>query len=104
MVNMLDDWDKRCVAVLEELQEQVAGVRKAAVEMRRREEGLERQRAKLMDEGKGAGGTAKRAGEGEGGDNMGDLGSGLKRTRGARGGAGAGGLLGGLGKRLGGGA
>ena len=41
--------------------------------------------------------------KGGGGDDAGEIGSGMKRTRGAKGGAGAGGLLGGLGKKLGGG-
>ena len=65
LVNVLNDWDQRCVSVLEELQEQVAGVKKAAIEKRRKEEGLEKQRSKLMDEGKGAGGNAKRGVEAE---------------------------------------
>ena len=103
MVKVLEDWDKRCVGVLDELQDHIAAVRKAAVERRRREAELERQRAKLMDEGRGAGGNAKRGVEGEGGGDVGEVGSGLKRTRGAKGGAGTGGLIGGLGKRLGGG-
>lgn len=103
MANVLDDWDKRCVGVLDELQEQIAGVRKAALERKRREEGMEKQRARLMKDPKEAGGNAKRGVEGEGGGDVNDIGSGLKRTKGAKGGTGAGGLLGGFGKRLGGG-
>ena len=99
MIKVLEDWDKRCVVVLDGLQEEVRDIRKAALERKRKEDGIERQRAKLVDEGKGPG-SGKRSVEGAGEMDAGELAGGLKRTRGAKGAAG---LLGGLGKRLGGG-
>ncbi len=99
LVGTLKDWDERCVDVLEELQRQVREVRKAALERKRKEDGIERQRAKLMDEGKGAG-SGKRSVEVPDETDPGDANGGLKRTRATKGGAA---LFGGLGKRMGGG-
>ena len=99
MIKVLEEWDQRCVNVLDELQARVLEVRKMATERKRKEDGIERQRVKLIDDGKMQG-SGKRSVEGTGELDAGDIAGGLKRTRGAKGAAG---LLGGLGKRLGGG-
>ena len=99
LVETLEDWDKRCVGVLEDLQRQVQEVKREALERKKRKDGIERQRSKLVDEGKGAG-SGKRGVEVSDETDPGDANGGLKRTRAAKGGTG---LLGGLGKRLGGG-
>lgn len=96
LVKTLEDWDTRCVDVLEELQQQIVGIKKRALEWKWREDGIERQRVKLMDEGKGAS-SGKRSVEVADETDSGDANGGLKRTRGSRGGAA---LFGSFGKKL----
>lgn len=101
MVAVLEDWDKRCINVLGEIEGQVAEVRRKAVDRRRREaeheRTVEKRMAEISRDGKGK--LGKRGGE-EGEEMDVEKGDG-GRTRGAkRGGAN---FFGGFGRRLGGG-
>ncbi|KAL9124235.1 MAG: hypothetical protein Q9217_006416 [Psora testacea] len=102
MVSVLEDWDSRCVEVLAELETHMREVRKSAMKERRREEANEKAVAKAMEnKEKGNGKIVGKRGVGEEGDEMEiDEGGAGTRTRNAKRG---GGMLKGLGKRLGGG-
>lgn len=110
MVQVLEDWDARCVEALGEIKAQIAEVRRRAVEARRRE--IENQKAVEQAMGeehevlaktpgkRGAGDKDDGDGKGEAGDEMEvDEESGRGRPRGAKRG---GGRLTGFAKKLGG--
>ncbi len=111
MVAVLDDWDKRCIGVLAEIEGQVNDVRRNAAERRRRQQEAERVIEKTMEEegvkekGKAAGKRGAADGENtggydaEGGEEM-DVDDVLGRG-GARNAKRGGGRLGGIGRRLG---
>ncbi|KAL9610271.1 MAG: hypothetical protein Q9167_005016 [Letrouitia subvulpina] len=69
LVSVLEDWDSRCVSVLEELEQQVMAVRQKALERKRREARDEAAMEKLMEaeEKKERGGkrSAKEVGNGD---------------------------------------
>ena len=102
MITVLADWDKRCVGVLEELEGQVRDVRRKALKDRRREEANERATAKLLEDkenARGKGGAKRGVGDEPDEMDIDDNGAGV-RTRNAKRG---GGVLKGIGRRLGGG-
>jgi hypothetical protein len=110
MVEVLKDWDARCVGALEEIEAQIKEVRRRAVENRKREMENEKAVEQAMGEDHEVAGKApgKRGawdkdgdgGPGEAGTEMElDDGPGRGRPRGAKRG---GGRLGGFAKKLGG--
>ena len=100
MLTVLNDWDKRCLDVLDDLEGQIGDVRKKAAEKRRRDELLEKHVKKLMaDETKMRGPAGKRGvGEGDEMDIDELAGGAAGRTRSAKRG---GKLMGGAGRRVG---
>ena len=119
MIAVLDEWDGRCVGVLEEIEDQVRDVRRNAAERRKRrvdgeralevamgeEEGREREKEREKEKGKAAGKRVAADGEnveaidGQGVEEM-ELDEGLGRG-GARNAKRGGGRFAGLGRRLG---
>lgn len=109
MVAVLDDWDKRCMEVLREIEEQVREVRRKAEEVRQRD--VENERAferamehEVKDKGKAAGKRGARdpadreSGLADGGDEMDvDEGAGRGRPRATKRG---GGRFAGIAKKL----
>lgn len=101
MVQVLGDWDSRCVTVLGEIEGQVVEVRRKAQEARKRETEHEKAVSKAMSDGEGKGKLGKRLGQGEEGEEMEmDEGAG-GRTRGAKRGGGSN-FMSGFGRKFGG--
>ena len=101
MVSVLEDWDGRCVTVLGEIEGQVREIRRKAQEQKRRETEHEKAVAKRMGENEDGKGKLGKRGGGEEADEVADIDEGGRRLRGAKRGGGS--ILGGLGRRLGGG-
>ncbi len=100
MLSVLEDWDNRCGSVLGEIEGQVREIRRKAQEQRKREAEHEKAVAKRMGENDDGKGKLGKRGGGEEGDEM-DIDDGGRRLRGAK--RGGGNILGGLGRRFGGG-
>lgn len=80
MVSVLEDWDSRCMCVLDEIEGQVREIRRKAQEQRKRETEHEKAVAKKMGENEDGKGKLGKRGGGEEADEM-DIDEGGRRLR-----------------------
>lgn len=101
MISILEDWDSRCLNVLDEIEGKIREKKRQATERKRREDALEKHFTKLIGDDVKVKAPASKRGVGDG-EEM-DLDDGLGNTGGRTRSAKRGGkLMGGLGRRLGG--